>query len=114
MRAADLLDWHPRIERPADPRHAQLLFHYAGDATPLPATMMPEWIARAAAAAATLAKANGGIGAGHLLADLALGRFAPQRGAITARAGPPACSSACMFGSAGSGKPSTAGKRRRQ
>ena len=48
MRAADLLIWHPRIERPADPRQGELFHDADGDS--LPATTMPEWIARAEAA----------------------------------------------------------------
>jgi hypothetical protein len=47
MRAADLLIWHPRVERSADPRQGDL-FHDA-DGGPPPAAVMPEWIARAEA-----------------------------------------------------------------
>jgi hypothetical protein len=48
MRAADLLIWQPRVERSGDPRQGEL-FHDT-DGGPLPAAMMPEWIARAGAA----------------------------------------------------------------
>jgi hypothetical protein len=44
--APELLDWHPHIQRAPDPRQGELL-RDASDDSPVPATPMPEWIARA-------------------------------------------------------------------
>ena len=45
MRAADLLSWQPRVERPADPRQGELF--PGAEGRHLPTAVMPEWIARA-------------------------------------------------------------------
>jgi hypothetical protein len=63
MRTADLLSWHPRVERPGDLRQGEL-FHnasYGSSGGPSPAAVMPEWIARAAAAAELDARRQWGL-----------------------------------------------------
>jgi hypothetical protein len=57
--APDLLDWHPRIVREPDPRQGELRLDDA-DGDPLPAAL-PEWIARAAAAAELDARQQWGL-----------------------------------------------------
>ena len=68
MRAADLLIWHPRVERAADPRQGELFNHADGGS--LPAEVVPEWIARAGDAELA-ARQSWGL---HRLMRWALGR----------------------------------------